>query len=101
MRYFKSLTDEEVGLTQKQRDLGRRDYDVYLFLIWPFIEGYWLAACSLLLLAVPNKESPGSVQWFGAKDFEKRAQLFGKTMYAQGELSYLEVSIIRERERLR
>lgn len=67
---------DRVGLTQKQRNLGRRDFDVYLFMIWPFVEGYWLAGCSLLLLAVPprNRKS-SSVQWFAAKDFEKLAQV--------------------------
>lgn len=77
---FQVFENDEVGLTQKQRDLGRRDFDVYLFLIWPFIEGYWLAACSLLLLVVPSKEEAiigksQSVQWFAAKEFEKRAQV--------------------------
>lgn len=75
---FEVFENDEVGLTQKQRDLGRRDFDIYLFLIWPFIEGYWLAACSLLLLAVPSKigkAGPGNVQWFAAKEFEKRAQV--------------------------
>ncbi|MCO5555734.1 hypothetical protein L7F22_009279 [Adiantum nelumboides] len=85
--------DGMIGLSQKQRDVGRRDFDTYLFMIWPFIEGYWLAACSLLLLALPpneNQTKNGDIHWFAAKEFEKRAQLFGKTMYAQGELSYLE-----------
>jgi len=68
-----------------------------VFLLWPAIEAYWLSACSLLLLAPPPlseaKETHDGVPWFAAKDFESRAQLFGKTLYAQGELSYLEVSI--------
>lgn len=66
-----------------------------VFLLWPAIEAYWLSACSLLLLAPPSgeaKEFQDGVPWFAAKDFEARAQLFGKTLYAQGELSYLEVS---------
>lgn len=90
--------DALIGLTQKQRDLGRRDFDAYLFLVWPFIEGYWLAACSLLLLAGPGTQEEGepasssssTIHWYAAKEFESRAQLFGKTMYSQGELSYLE-----------
>lgn len=74
---FQVFENQEVGLSQKQRDIGRRDFDVYLFLIWPFIEGYWLAACSLLLLAIPNesKQKKSSIQWFAAKEFEKRAQV--------------------------
>jgi glycerol-3-phosphate O-acyltransferase len=86
--------DQLIGLSKKQRDLGRRDFDTYLFMIWPFIEGYWLAACSMLLLASNQQSAETStdhkIAWFAAKEFEKRAQLFGKTMYAQGELSYLE-----------
>lgn len=64
-----------------------------MFLVFPLIEAYWLAACSLLLLAPPPPEGQkagANVAWFAAKDFEKRAQLFGKTLYAGGELSYLE-----------
>lgn len=77
---FEVYDNGEVGLTQKQRDAGRRDFDIYLFLIWPFIEGYWLAACSLLLLAVPSHKSgraksTTSVEWFAAKEFEKRTQV--------------------------
>lgn len=88
-----------------------------VFLVWPFVEGYWLAAVSLLSLAPPPPEgvSSNTIPWFSAKDFEKRAQLFGKTLYSQvrwealyfdkraradtgcflacqGDLSYLEVS---------
>lgn len=37
-----------------------------------------------------NDEEAETTAWFAAKDFEKRAQLFGKTLYQQGELSYLE-----------
>lgn len=75
-----SVDDEGlIGLSQRQRDVGRRDFDTYLFMVWPFIEGYWLAACSLLLLAAPPQQgtSPAEDQtpWFPAKEFEKRAQV--------------------------
>lgn len=64
-----------IGLSQKQRETGRREFDTYLFLVWPFIEGYWLAACSLLLLAVPPESGSGKTHWYAAKEFEKRAQV--------------------------
>ncbi|PWN47949.1 acyltransferase-domain-containing protein [Violaceomyces palustris] len=90
--------DGSVGVSLTERAIGRENFDSFLFLIWPYIEGYWLAAVSLLFLAPPPSESdegqggPDSdtVPWFAAKEFEKRAQLFGKTLYNQGELSYLE-----------
>ncbi len=84
--------DGAIGLTDRERDIGRENFDTYLFMVWPFIEGYWLATCALLCLA-PQPESAddtSSTAWFASKDFEKRAQLFGKTLYQQGELSYLE-----------
>jgi len=85
--------EQRVGLSDRERQLGRSNFDSYMFLVFPLIEAYWLAASSLLLLAppVPEGQKPGAnVAWFAAKDFEKRAQLFGKTLYAGGELSYLE-----------
>lgn len=98
----------KIGLAQMERERGRDSFDSYLFLIWPFVESYWLAACSLLLLAPPGDEPPHqqqqkqsststSTQWFAAKEFEKKAQLFGKTLYQQGEIAYLEVSRYCER----
>ncbi|KAK0545665.1 hypothetical protein OC846_004701 [Tilletia horrida] len=82
-----------VGISERERKGGRENFDAFLFLVWPFVEGYWLAACSLLYLAPPmpeGKSEETDIPWFAAKDFEKLAQLFGKTLYAQGELSYLE-----------
>lgn len=89
----------KIGISPLERHRGREYFDSFLFLIWPFVEAYWLACCSLLLLAPPSKRkgdqgagvaSDDSIFWFSAKDFEKRAQLFGKTLYQQGELAYLE-----------
>ncbi|KAI3477373.1 hypothetical protein L1887_60952 [Cichorium endivia] len=83
-----------IELSLKERENGRENFDSFLFLIWPFIEGYWLAAVSLLSLIPRGAEEKGypesKLPWFAAKDFEKHTQLLGKTLYAQGELSYLE-----------
>lgn len=91
------IRSEEGGsieLSTQERENGRENYDSFLFLIWPFIEGYWLAAVSLLSLIPQGAEADGypteKLPWFAAKDFEKHTQLLGKTLYAQGELSYLE-----------
>lgn len=116
---FAVADDGSVGLSAKEISGGRETYDQYLFMVWPFIEGYWLAACALLCL-MPDVDAPASmsehaqlnehvstgdeeirtatrqteIAWVSAKEFEKRAQLFGKTLYNQGELSYLEATSI-------
>ncbi|TGZ76217.1 acyltransferase [Ascodesmis nigricans] len=73
-----------VELTQQERSCGRENFDFYCFLLWPFIEGTWLAAVSCFLLAPPCS-APVSM-----KLFEATAQLAGKTLYHQGDLSYFE-----------
>lgn len=94
--------ETKIGLHRLERERGRDTFDSFLFLIWPFIESYWAACCSLLLLAPPREQQKRPLQggageegereilWFAAKDFEKKAQLFGKTLYQQGEIAYLE-----------
>lgn len=91
------LHSEEGGtieLSTKEREQGRENFDSFLFLIWPFVEGYWLAAVSLFSLIPAQTAEQGypesKLPWFSSKDFEKHTQLLGKTLYAQGELSYLE-----------
>lgn len=76
-----------VELTQKERECGRENFDFYCFLLWPFIEGTWLAAVSCFLLAPPKNHSDAPVSM---KLLESTAQLAGKTLYHQGDLSYFE-----------
>jgi hypothetical protein len=83
--------------------------DFYCFLIWPFIETYWLATVSLFIIATvtpPRTESqqqndtpnavrihppPGvfvdaeGITWVDERIFLKKAQSFGKTLYYQGK----------------
>lgn len=61
--------------------------DFLCFLIWPFIDSYWLAAVSLFSLAQPNRPSgtTGPVK-ADMKVFSNRAQALGKTLYYQGDL---------------
>jgi hypothetical protein len=59
-------------------------------LIWPFIESYWLAAVSLFTLAPPNVSADQGPIWVDSKLFANRTQSLGKTLYYQGDLSYLE-----------
>ncbi|KAK1251178.1 hypothetical protein MKX07_005733 [Trichoderma sp. CBMAI-0711] len=77
-----------VGLSDEERKAGRENYDFYCFLIWPFIEASWLAAVSLMGLT-PPKGKNGDV-WIEEAKAQNSAQLLGKTLYHQGDLSYFE-----------
>ncbi|KAH7116012.1 glycerol-3-phosphate acyltransferase-like protein [Dendryphion nanum] len=77
-----------VELSDSERETGRENYDFYCFLIWPFIESAWLGAVSLLMLTPPLGTS--REVWLDMKKVQDRAQLFGKTLYHQGDLSYFE-----------
>ncbi|MCJ1245448.1 hypothetical protein MMC30_002652 [Trapelia coarctata] len=76
-----------VELSDVERQRGREDFDFYCFLIWPFCEASWLGAVSLMALTPP----PGQEDvWLDLKHVQDMAQLFGKTLYHQGDLSYFE-----------
>ncbi|KAI9163818.1 Glycerol-3-phosphate acyltransferase [Paramyrothecium foliicola] len=77
-----------VGLSDEERKAGRENYDFYCFLIWPFIESSWLAAVSLMGLT-PTADQDGDV-WIEQSKAHNSAQLLGKTLYHQGDLSYFE-----------
>ncbi|KAM0277057.1 hypothetical protein ACHAQH_006127 [Verticillium albo-atrum] len=78
----------KIGLSPKERAAGRENYDFYCFLIWPFIEASWLAAVSLMGLTPPLEE-PEDI-WIDVAKAQSSAQLLGKTLYHQGDLSYFE-----------
>ncbi|KAF2972778.1 hypothetical protein GQX73_g706 [Xylaria multiplex] len=82
-----------VGLSDEERLAGRENYDFYCFLIWPFIESSWLAATSLMGLTPPMHQKEQI--WIEAAKAQNTAQLLGKTLYHQGDLSYFE-SVNRE-----
>jgi glycerol-3-phosphate O-acyltransferase len=76
------------GLSDIERQRGRENYDFYCFLIWPFIEAAWLGAVSLMCLTPPSKAE--AEIWIEQKKAQDSAQLLGKTLYHQGDLSYFE-----------
>ncbi|KAI8075673.1 glycerol-3-phosphate acyltransferase [Thamnidium elegans] len=78
-----------IGLSDIERSCGRENYDFLCFMIWPFIESYWLAAISLFTLA-PSSVATQEPIWVDSKLFANRTQSLGKTLYYQGDLSYLE-----------
>ncbi|OLL21829.1 Glycerol-3-phosphate acyltransferase [Neolecta irregularis DAH-3] len=87
-----------VELSTSERLGGRTNFDFYCFMIWPFIETYWLAATSLFALTPPienltkenGKLEDVPTMWVDTKQFHNMTQLLGKTLYHQGDLSYLE-----------
>ncbi|KAL2044508.1 hypothetical protein N7G274_003213 [Stereocaulon virgatum] len=77
-----------VDLHDIERKSGRENFDFYCFLIWPFIESIWLGAVSLMGLTPPlGLESD---VWLDVTKTQDAAQLLGKTLYHQGDLSYFE-----------
>jgi len=99
----------EIRLSDAERSSGRENFDFYCFLIWPFIEAAWLGAISLLMLAPPPLASltvsapvtaPRTIdkkgadvkegEWLDLNKVQSAAQLLGKTLYHQGDLSYFE-----------
>ncbi|KAK4236220.1 hypothetical protein C8A03DRAFT_17114 [Achaetomium macrosporum] len=78
----------KVGLSDAERAAGRENYDFYCFLIWPFIEASWLAAVSLMGLTPPLGQKDDI--WLQVSKAQESAQLLGKTLYHQGDLSYFE-----------
>jgi len=83
------VTDEFVELSVKERKKGCVQYDFYRFLIWPFVESYWVAALALFALLPPEGQAHNG-RWVQMSAFQEAAQLFAKTLYAQGDVTYLE-----------
>ncbi|KAI7830290.1 acyltransferase [Gamsiella multidivaricata] len=90
--------DGYVGLSDVERRIGRENYDFYCFLLWPFVEAYWLAAVSLYTLIPTARELTQQrdingdplLHWVEERVFMEKTQMFGKTLYYQGDLSYFE-----------
>lgn len=86
---------EWIELSPTERAQGRENYDFYCFLIWPFIEAAWLGAISLMMLTPPLSTTTSTAtkrkpKWLDQKKTQDHAQLLGKTLYHQGDLSYFE-----------
>ncbi|KAF7596380.1 hypothetical protein BBP40_002124 [Aspergillus hancockii] len=81
-------TPTSVELSDAERQCGRENYDFYCFLIWPFIEASWLGSVSLLGLTPPIDGQKDI--WIDLKKAQDSAQMLGKTLYHQGDLSYFE-----------
>ncbi|KAI6247701.1 putative glycerol-3-phosphate acyltransferase, mitochondrial [Erysiphe necator] len=78
----------EINITDIERKAGRENFDFYCFLIWPFVESFWLGAVTVMGLTPPlDYQGDG---WLSTNKCQDSAQLLGKTLYHQGDLSYFE-----------
>ncbi|KAI8621112.1 acyltransferase-domain-containing protein [Chytriomyces sp. MP71] len=78
-----------VSLSAEERRIGRETFDFFCFLLWPFLETYWLAAISCFSLIPPNRNSTEPF-WVEERTFLNTSQFLGKTLYYEGDLSYFE-----------
>jgi len=62
-----------VGLAAEERIAGRENYDFYCFLIWPFVESFWLGAVSLMGLTPPLDHNGDG--WLDVKQCQDKSQL--------------------------
>ncbi|KAL8945606.1 MAG: hypothetical protein Q9222_007874, partial [Ikaeria aurantiellina] len=92
-----NLTITSIALSPTERSSGRENFDFYNFLLWPFIESTWLASVSLMCLTPPiptpaplNPEHSPKNIYLDLRKTQSTAQLLGKTLYHQGDLSYFE-----------
>ncbi|KAL9009455.1 MAG: hypothetical protein Q9173_005513 [Seirophora scorigena] len=88
-----------IELSTAERRTGRENFDFYNFLLWPFVESTWLGAVALMGLTPPPSTSstpstPSSASdnstYLDLRQTSDTVQLFGKTLYHQGDLSYFE-----------
>ena len=80
---------EYIELHPQERTSGLENFDFYSYLIWPFIEACWLCTISLFMLT-PPRDYPDFEGWLDFRVVQDKAQLLGKTLYHQGDLSYFE-----------
>ncbi|KAJ3229196.1 hypothetical protein HDU81_005563 [Chytriomyces hyalinus] len=85
-----SLSGQQwVSLSVEERRIGRETFDFFCFLLWPFLETYWLAAVSCFSL-IPSKRNANEPFWVEERTFLNTAQFLGKSLYYEGDLSYFE-----------
>ena len=62
-----------IDLAEAERAAGRENYDFYCFLIWPFIEAFWLGAVALMGLTPPLGYEGDA--WLDVKKCQDSSQL--------------------------
>ncbi|KAI9007618.1 hypothetical protein DFJ74DRAFT_365533 [Hyaloraphidium curvatum] len=78
--------DEYVTLSATETQNGRENFDFFCFLLWPFLECYWLGSLSCFMLSPDG----GSTLEIDEKTFMARTQLLGQTLYYVGDILSIE-----------
>jgi glycerol-3-phosphate O-acyltransferase len=66
------------GLAEEERAAGRENYDFYCFLIWPFIEAFWLGAVTMMgFTPPPNYHGDG---WLDVKKCQDSGQIVSDSL---------------------
>lgn len=85
--------EKSISVAEPEIQRGKEIFDFYCFLLWPFLDGFWLALVSLFSL-IPEKHTEVNADtkllWVDEKEFLNKAQVLGKTLYHQGILVYYE-----------
>jgi len=69
-----------IGLSESERIAGRENYDFYCFLIWPFVEAFWLGAVALMGLTPPlGHQGDG---WLDVKKCQDSSQLVSVSFWS-------------------
>ncbi|KAJ3014148.1 UNVERIFIED_CONTAM: hypothetical protein HDU68_000404 [Siphonaria sp. JEL0065] len=84
-----STGNKLLSLSKEERRIGRETFDFFCFLLWPFLETYWLSAISCFAL-IPQNLPTSEIVWVEERIFHDQAQFLGKTLYYEGDLSYFE-----------
>ncbi|KAJ3315014.1 hypothetical protein HDV04_004814 [Boothiomyces sp. JEL0838] len=71
--------EQWITLSAEERRTGRENF-----------ETYWLTAVSLYTILPDRKSNPNDIHWVDKRIFMKRSQIFGKTLYYEGDISYFE-----------
>lgn len=93
-----------IVISQEERRKGRETFDFYCFLVWPFVETYWLVSASLFSILPdylfckegedinnePTQPELDTLEWVEEKILMERIQIFARTMYYEGDLNYFE-----------
>lgn len=74
-----------IDLSDVERAAGRENFDFYCFLIWPFIEAFWLGAVALMGFTAPaNYQGDG---WLEVKKCQDSAQLVSGSSFSRKNLN--------------
>lgn len=79
-----------INISDVEIEHGKEIFEFYCFLVWPFLDGFWLTLVSLFALTPTLGTDPGKLVWVETKEFVQQSQVLGKTLYHQGIIVYYE-----------